>query len=405
MYVFSSFNKIISTERGCRLYNIVTKKSVGYDQLIESLSVKFCQQQIKTLENAIDSKLLQIVVAELVSRGIIIPIEQTSNELNYLNLISPLQLPEFGFLNCRTVDFNLINKDNKVITFFGVPCDLGASRPGSRYGPKLLRSKSLNINFRGKNAIIFDIKRNKSINIENLLDLGDINLTTSNLSQWILKVKSLFNALPLNAIPFMIGGDHTFTLLAVEALWKTRAPFVFIQLDHHMDIQIWGEFESNKPKQLDLLSHANFVSFIKNLIPQIDIIQIGVCRYQSIGNKKYLDQIANYLNYISKKITDFEIQNDQIDHILSQLPQKSNVYLSIDVDVINSVYIRDHTGFPAYTGVDLEKFFKIVDFISSSNNIIGIDIMEYGVSDKAEAQNSSSTIIVNTMLNILQNIN
>lgn len=405
MYIFSSFNKVISTERGLRLYNNITKKSVGYDKLIESLSVKFCQQQINTLEDDIDNKLLQIITAELLSRGVIIPIEQMGNELDYLNLISPLQLPEFGFLNCKTVDSNLINKKNKIIAFFGVPCDLGASRPGTRYGPKLLRSKSLSINFRGKNAIILDIKKSQEIKIENLIDLGDINLTTSNLSQWIIRVKYLLNSLPLNVIPFMIGGDHAFTLSAVEALWKTRAPFVFIQLDHHLDIQIWGEFENDKPKQLDLLSHGNFVSFIKDTIPQIDIVQIGVSRYQSIGNKKYLGQISNYLNYISKKITDFAIQNDQIEHILSQLPQKNNVYLSIDVDAINSIFIRDNTGFPAHTGMSLEKFLKIVDFISSNNNIIGVDIMEYGISDKAEAHNSSSTIIINAILNILQNIN
>ncbi len=408
MYIFSSFNKLISAEQGCRLYNSITKKSIGYSNFIESLSVKFFHQQLEKLEINFNDKLLQIIVAELLSRGIIIPIEKQYNELDYLNSITPLQLPTVGFMNCKTIDVDLIDYNNEkesAITLFGVPCDLGAARPGSRYGPKLLRLKSHSINFRGRDAVILDIQKFRDIKIRNLLDLGDINLTTSNINNWILKVNNFVSALPIGVIPLMLGGDHTFTLPVIEALWKTRSPFILLQLDHHLDIQIWGPFKDNKPENLDLLSHNNFISWLKHAIPQINILQVGVCRYQSIGNKKYLDQVTNYLNWIGKKITDFEIQNNKIDYILSKLPQKENVYLSIDVDVISSFYIGKHTGFPGPTGIDLEKFSQIIDFISSHNKIIGIDIMEYGISDKVEYHNNSSTIIVNTILNILQNIN
>lgn len=405
MYNLSSFNRIIFTEYGDRMYNSVTKKSIGYNKLVEELLPPLCRKQINKLEKSLSDRFLQIIVAELLCRGIIIPINQVNNELEYLNSISPLQLPEHGFFNCKTLDLELIDKkqENNII-FFGVPCDLGSSRPGSRYGPRLLRSKSNSLNFRSKSSILLDMFKYKELNTSNLLDLGDINITTSNLDNWMQKIKNLICKLPQKSIPFMIGGDHTFTLPVIQSLWKSRSPFTLIQLDQHLDIQIWGEFKDVEPKYLDPLSHSNFVSWIKHYIPEINILQVGVSRYQSVGNSQYIDNVKKYLDNISNVITDFEIQNNNISSILSKVPKEQNIYLSIDIDVINSIFIRDKTGFPGPMGIDLEKFIKLVNFIISNNKIVGVDIMEYGISDKTESHSSSSTIIVNAILNILQNI-
>lgn len=408
MYFLSSFNKLLSSGDKRRLYNSITNRYIGYNEKLENIIERVLNQQLQTLEDNMEGRLLQIITAELLCRGLIIYKEKKSEELNYLNEISAPRLPSKGFFNCLTTNVELLSNNNqKNIVFLGIPCDLGSSRPGSRYGPQILRNKSNSLNFRSPDEdYLLNLNNNTNVFCKkNLYDIGDISLTRTNIDTWIKRVETLLESIPNNFIPFLIGGDHSFTLPAIKALYSKNKDLTFVHLDYHLDLQIWGEFHEDQPKKLDAISHSNFVSWIKYLMPSIDIVQIGICSYQTITKPLNHDQVVRYLNNTSSRIMDTEILTKKTEEIASKIPNAKNIYLSIDVDVINSIYIGEHTGFPASTGIDLSKFLQLIKIICQNNKIIGVDIMEYGSSSKGESHSNSSTFLVYSILEIINSIN
>ncbi|QEK39399.1 arginase family protein [Candidatus Sneabacter namystus] len=404
LYKFSSFNRTIEGEEGVILHNTITRRSVGYGSDVEKVKDQILQQQVRTLESDVDKLLLQIIAAELLDRGAIVPVEHVNREEEYLNSLSAPILPEYGFFGCKVAKVQSIKDESNLIACFGVPCDVGASKPGSRYGPRLLRGRSKDMNFRGGRPILLDLFNKNTVSFDKLVDLGDVTSTRGNVQQWIANVRALLAKIPTACIPCMIGGDHSLTYAAVTHLWDTGKRFSLVQLDHHLDIQLWGKFKDNKPEYLDDLSHGNFVSWVKYQIPDIDILNIGASRYQSFSDISS-DQVNQYINTVCKVISDFEVQNCEITSIIEKLPQDQDIYLSIDIDAINSIFIRSNTGFPGHTGICLDKFVSIVHFLTTKNNVIGLDLMEHGVSNNHENHYSSSTILANILINIICNIN
>jgi arginase family enzyme len=411
VYFLSSFNKISYTGTTSVYKNIITERSVSIDNdTLFLINTKIVNQQVSNIENDLVKKLLQIITCELLYRGILIPIESKNSERSYLDSLILIQEPSSGsFFRSKVIPeykIDLLEKDNLNVVFCGIPSDIGAKNPGSRFGPQLIRERSSSIFFRSKSKdpCLIDLRfEQNSFDFNFVYDFGDISLNRLNSEDSINKVKEVSKIISKNAVPFFIGGDHLFTLPIVEGLYEVRKkPFTFVQLDHHLDIQLWGDFKENKPEILTEPDHANFVSWIHHKIPELKIFQLGIDNYQSI-NKDNFNNITSYLNSLGSRITNLDILSQGLDQILQKLPKEEDIYLSIDVDVLNNS-IMCATGYPAHTGINLEHFVMFVSYLCQRNNVIGVDLMEFGLSNNHSTHRSMSTLLITIILEILRKI-
>lgn len=263
---------------------------------------------------------------------------------------------------------------------------------------------SNSITFRGKNNILLDLESKSNVfEGKEIYDIGDINLPLDSKSCSLAKVQKLAYSICTKGVPFFIGGDHLFSFPIIEAIHSyIKAPFLVVQLDYHLDVQLWGEFNNKMPRVLTEPTHANFISWLKFKVPELDILQIGVSNYNSIDSKISINDAFSYLKNIGTQISNTEIFSSSKEDILRKLPVGQRVYLTIDVDVLNRIYIPN-TGYPSPLGIDILDFYNIVVNICKNNTIVGVDIMEFGSVQNYD-QSPMCEIILTLILQMIKNI-
>jgi agmatinase len=413
LYFLSNFNEIQKSGDKSLYSNYVTGRKIYLNHVAKDfIHDNILNQQLDTLEEDAFKRTNQIILAELLYRGIVVPEQKSDQEEVYLRSLILTIDDEITFFNStKLADHeleSLSGKDGGII-FCGVPCDLGAKYPGTRFGPELLRSRSSSITFRSsKNSPCLIDLSNDCANIlqqefVKIHDFGNIYLEGLSVNDSLAKVKKISSYISQTAVPFFIGGDHLFTLPLVEGVYSARKkPFTLVQFDYHLDIQLWGKFDIDKPSMLSTPTHANFISWIHHKIPDLKICQLGIDNYQSV-KKEYLKNTARYLSKIGNRISNLQIMQQPIEQIIQMLPLKEEVYLSIDVDVLNSAYMS-MTGYPSATGISFENLLILISQVCKRNTIIGVDIMEFGKSKDYQLHSNGATMVTNLILEILKNI-
>lgn len=318
------------------------------------------------------------------------------------NFFTPVTETFFGIQSTSHRELCATN-DNKKVIFLGVPCDLGGA-PGCSFGPHILREFSKNCFTNDiANSLLCIDDLSAPFYMDNVFDIGDIEIKRDSIDAYIEKIYNCIINLPVSAIPFSIGGDHTFTYPLVQARRENlKKPVKLVHIDNHLDVQLCGNFRNDRPEILNPAEHSNFISWVKHSSPDVEILQVGIRAYQSVSSR-FGEQVSNYLTYVGKKITNVEMITHNIEDIFARLPMNENIYLSIDVDVLHHVYLTN-TGHPAPLGIPFHLFFKIINFISKRNTVVGVDIMEFGTIEtyqKAEEAIFICYIILEILKNIL----
>lgn len=330
--------------------------------------------------------LLTIIGLELSQRGLMVP-DDVPDEERYLDDLCPVRKasPLFDIPHCR---HEAIPEKTR-LAVFGVASSLGSAHPGSEEGPNLLRRMSRRFSWRGKSASGTFVASTGQRPFEGLfaVDLGDLDFVRRDFDYWCDAVATVVRRIPDGVVPFMIGGDHSFTLPAVRELVAKRGrPLTVIHLDQHLDVQMEGSFENGRPTRLVPTTHANVMSRVRELHEDMRIIQLGVDHFQSV-DPRYVADVHEYLGYIGPRVSDIELADMSLDQIDQMIGPTCEVYLSIDVDVIERSAMLT-TGIPADIGVPFQNVLKIVRRVCSRHQVVGVDLMEFGV---IEAQRNAQT--------------
>lgn len=328
-----------------------------------------------------------LIAEELLDRGILIP-EKETQELLYLKNKFPLKRQKTSFFNTKKISVFTSSIANYDIAFLGVPSDLGSTRPGTRYGVELLREQSLNYNFKGQ---LLDLRSRSEVNLKSICDIGNLIIEQKSDVDGYKALENIYNRIPPEVIPFMIGGDHSYTYSAVSSQLKKFEDLHYIHIDSHTDIQTWNS--SSKE-----IWHSNFLSILMDENPKLNIHLRGVRPYISTSPESTKD----VLSYIEKlKSISFDSCADE-NHLIG-LPKNKNVYISIDVDVLNS-NILEQTGHPNPDGIKLSALKNMIDFLISNNKVAGIDIMEFGKSSNRDQHRREAQLISRLILECVQKI-
>jgi agmatinase len=170
-------------------------------------------------------------------------------------------------------------------------------------------------------------------------------------------------ALALGSVPIVLGGEHTVTIGAVEALTGQHDSFGVIQFDAHADLR--ESYEGSK------LSHACTMKRLWD--KNIPLIQIGTRSY-SHGEQVFRQQ---------HKITYFDAeticQNGvEVVKIPGAFPEK--VYLTFDIDALDSA-VFPATGTPVPGGLSWYQALWLIERCLDKRICLGFDVVEFAPVD------------------------
>lgn len=158
-------------------------------------------------------------------------------------------------------------------------------------------------------------------------------------------------------IPLMLGGEHSITLGAVNAVKKQHKDLSVLQFDAHTDLM--DEYEGSR------FSHACVMRRI--LDQKIPVVQIGI-RNMNMEIESYLKK-----NPKQEKNIYFASGLPDVDEVAGKLSK--NVYLTFDLDALDPS-IMPSVGTPEPGGLLWRETIDFIEQISKKVNIVGADVVE-----------------------------
>lgn len=271
----------------------------------------------------------------------------------------------FGDLN-RTVDdldFGLDDHGPKFlearrsarrgdVAIFGVPFDSTTSfRPGTRFGPDQARAASLVLESYSPelDADLADV---------GYCDLGNLEVPMGPPEPMVAHVRQLVGALlEAGLTPLMLGGEHSVTSGAVEAVHARHPELLLVQLDAHADLResYLGERHS----------HACTMRRCLQTVGPRGLIQVGI----RSGTREEIEEIRRERRLVPP--------GDGMAAALAALIAERGerpIYLTVDLDVFDPGLLSG-TGTPEPGGIDWRGFSAILDALPTGS-LVAADVVE-----------------------------
>jgi len=231
----------------------------------------------------------------------------------------------------------------------GCPLDLTSTyRSGSDAAPDCIRAVSESIE-------TYSPLLDRDLEDTPFSDLGDVPLQGESLKETLNKIGSSVAAiLERRAVPLCLGGEHTVTLPAIEALEDVCPGFVLLHLDAHSDLR--DVYEGSR------VNHATVIRRVCDIIGPSRLIQLGVRG----GTREEFDWMRG-----NGTLIQWESGAEKV--LLARVAARP-VYVTLDLDVLDPAYMPA-TGNPEAGGWsyrDLERFITVLDLLE----IIGADVVE-----------------------------
>ena len=241
--------------------------------------------------------------------------------------------------------------DDASIVIFGAPFDSTTSyRPGTRFGPKAIRSESYGLE-------TYSPYQDRDLTDCSIFDSGDIELSMGSseiaLSQISERTSTILDD---GKLPLMVGGEHLVTLGAFREVYKRYPDVHVIHFDAHTDLR--DEYLGVK------LSHAAVIRRCHDLVGDGRIHQFGI-RSGDRPEFRWADEGHTELHKFSF---------DGLTDTLEKLKGK-HVYFTIDLDVLDPS-IFPGTGTPEAGGVSFLDLIDAIIKVCSACDIVGCDINE-----------------------------
>ncbi|MBX5320803.1 MAG: agmatinase [Candidatus Bathyarchaeota archaeon] len=239
----------------------------------------------------------------------------------------------------------------------GVPFDVTSTyRTGARFGPNAIREASLNIE-------TYSFRSNIDVEDLRLHDIGDLHVSADTRETLERLGKVVREILETGKTPVIMGGEHTITLGVLKGLGDKASKTAVVSFDAHLDLR--DQFMELK------LSHTTFMRRINEEVKPAKIIEVGtraVCKEE--------------LDYAEKAGIEFftvhQIRRVGSEKVANQLKEKlekcRNVYLSIDMDVLDPAYVPAVQN-PEPEGLEMHTLLDILCGICNKR-LVGFDVVE-----------------------------
>jgi agmatinase len=233
-----------------------------------------------------------------------------------------------------------------------VPYDLTSTyQPGSRRGPAAIIEASTNME-------LYDEELRKETYPVGIHTMPQLEVDARGPKYMIGAVrKKIDRVVALEKIPVMLGGEHSITLGAVEAVFKRYPKLTVLQLDAHADLR---DSYQGTP-----YNHACVARRITEICP---LVQVGI-RSMSKEEGEFLPH-SSVKSYSADNV--FENKN-WAETVCKDL--MGDLYITIDLDVFDPS-IMPSTGTPEPGGIFWRDALKLLRLVSRKCHIRGFDVVE-----------------------------
>ena len=263
---------------------------------------------------------------------------------------------------------------NADIAIIGAPVDMGVgNRPGARYGPRAIRQadywpKPAKLsNLYHLSLEVFPLKE------MNVVDFGDANCPPSSLEKSHEAIeKKVTEALDADAIPIVLGGDHSITLPSATAVAKKYGygNVGMVHFDAHADTResSYGDV---------LIGHGTPMRRLieSGAIPGKNFVQIGLRGpWPPPVDQKWMKDHGMRWHLMA------EIEKKGFDEVLKMaiseaLDGPDKLYISVDVDVMDPAFAPG-TGTPEPGGISSLELLRAIREIVLSKGMVAMDVVE-----------------------------
>ena len=233
-----------------------------------------------------------------------------------------------------------------------VPYDLTSTyQPGSRRGPIAIIEASTNME-------TYDEELKKETYLAGIHTTPPVTVDARGPKNMVSIVrKKISKIVAANKIPVMLGGEHSITFGAVQALKEKYPKLSVLQLDAHADLR---DSYQGSP-----FSHASVARRISEICP---LTQVGI-RSMSAEEGAFIPK-----SKVKSYSADFVAENkDWCEKVCKNL--KGDVFVTIDLDVFDPSIIPS-TGTPEPGGLYWRDVLRLLKAVSSSCKIRGFDVVE-----------------------------
>ena len=196
----------------------------------------------------------------------------------------------------------------------------------------------------------------------------EINSACEQMNQWVEEQVSTW--LDAGKVVGLVGGDHSTPLGYFRAQAKRHESFGILHIDAHKDLRIAYEGFT--------YSHAS-IMFNALSLPQLtSLVQVGIrdfCAEEKEVADKNQGRVHVFTDSFLKRES-FQGKNwhQQVDSIVSKLPQK--VHVSFDIDGLDPT-LCPNTGTPVPGGLSFEEATYLLQALKRhGKTIIGFDLVE-----------------------------
>jgi agmatinase len=180
-----------------------------------------------------------------------------------------------------------------------------------------------------------------------------------------------------------LGGDHSVSYSIIKGLKNNFKDFKLIIFDAHPDLM----------KDFKTPTHESYLRELidQKIIKPSDIYLLGIRNFD-LQEINFLDE--QKIKYFSMK----EIFEKGIKTIVNELNFGSNIYISIDIDVVDPVQAIG-TGYIEHGGISSRELIYCLEFLKKKNKIIGCDIVE--VNPKKDINNITSSLAAKLIIELV----
>ena len=285
-------------------------------------------------------------------------------------------------------DWDNIEADVAVL---GAPFDSGSQfRSGSRMGPRSIREASTLFSFGHAGA--YDHEDDVvylPTETTRIVDIGDADIihtdTIKSHENIEYGVKKILDA---NAMPVVLGGDHSINIPCINA-FKNQEAIHVVQIDAHLDFV--DERHGVRLGHGNPMRRASEKEYVSGLT------QIGIRNVSSTAREGYIN--AKEKGSVICSVREF--RKIGVEEILKKIPQNIRYYLTIDIDAFDPS-IAAGTGTPSHGGFYYYEILEFLDGLTKRGNVVGIDLCE--VAPDYDLSGTTSTLAAQLLMNLLGRI-
>lgn len=273
------------------------------------------------------------------------------------------------------------------IAILGAPFDAGTQwRSGARFGPRGVRDASTLFSFGHAGAYDHEDNRVYLPGSVRMVDMGDADIIHTDTQKSHANIEmGVRAALAANALPVTIGGDHSVNIPCINA-FDDQGDFHILQIDAHLDFV--------DERHGVRVGHGNPMRRAAEKPYVTGLTQMGIRNVSSTAKEGYEAAQAMGSDIISVR----QARALGPSSLVARLPKAAALYITIDIDAF-CPSIASGTGTPSHGGFLYYEVLEVLQEVSKTHRIIGIDLVE--VAPDYDPSGSTSILAAQLLLNLL----